>query len=62
MQMSSYWGSGTAVGKIISRAGEGVGGGFPPPPSHGREIFENSGMKTAFLAHALDANTRGYII
>ena len=24
MQMSSYWGSGTAVGKIISRAGGGV--------------------------------------
>ena len=28
---------------------EGVGGGFHP--SHGKEIFENSGMKTAFFVH-----------
>ena len=31
MQMSSYWGSGTAVGKTISRAGGGGGRGIPPP-------------------------------
>ena len=36
--------------------GQGVGGCFPP--SHGREIFENSGIKTAFSC-TLKAITRG---
>ena len=30
MQMSSYWGSGTAVGKIISRTANGAEGGCSP--------------------------------
>ena len=38
------------------RAGEGVGGGYLS--SHGREIFENSCMKTAF-SRTLIAIIRG---
>ena len=42
------------------RAGEGVGGGGGGggPSSHGREIFENSCMKTAFSC-TLNAIIRG---
>ena len=38
---------GPTRGSEATERGEGVGGGFPPP-MHGREIFDNSCMKTAF--------------
>ena len=43
-------------GSEATERGEGVGGGFPP--YHGREIFENSCMKTAFSC-TLNAINRG---
>ena len=43
-------------GSEATERGEGVGGGFPP--SHGREIFQNLCLKTAFSC-TLDTFIRG---
>ena len=56
MQMSSYWGSGTAVGRIISQpaggggggGGGGVGGGRPPTKNMKKRVRERKKRKIKF--------------
>ena len=44
------------------RDGVGPGWGWSPPPSHGRENFENSCIKTAFFfSHKMSLLWVGYV-